>query len=317
MASAYRNFRPVDIATMPKRKLHKLWMKLAFPLTGGEPYCPRCGSVRYTHIKTRKQYRCRDCEHRYSNTSGTMFACRKLPIRDILFGIAEFQDEEDACTAHSFARKMGVSYKTAWVMAHKVRQLMFAARSNILITEDVAVDGAYFGGVLRNINVKKNRNDHRLKKFRHQNKKKVVVIVKGRITNSTILAREFVSEAEAVDWVRGCVPKDKKIFTDEANHWNSLGASHEHHTINHKQAYKIGDNDTNAAESFFSTFRVASKVYRSVSRGYFTAYINEQVWRRTAKLARSNLDRFLDVVSHIRDVVNKFRGYWQFGEMTA
>jgi transposase-like protein len=286
-------------------------MQFAFPLTGGKPYCPRCGSTRCTAIKTRNQYNCSDCHHRFSKTSGTAFACRKLSIREILFAIAEFQDEEDARSAHSLARKIGVTYKTAWVLAHKLRQMMASSCSHAEISEDVAIDGANFSGKLRNKNIKKKANDHRLKKFRDTVRKRWVVVVKERVSNSTVIARAFSDEQSSVDWIKEVVPKSVKIYSDEANHWTILGATHEHETINHKIAYKLGDVDTNTAESFFGTFRIAARIYRSISRGYFENYVQEQVWRRVAKKFASNLHRFFGLGSALSGLSSSLRGYWQ------
>ena len=313
MASSYRNFRPADISTMPKRKIDRLWMKFAFPLTDGKPYCPRCGSTRCSEIKTRKQFSCSDCRHRYSKTSGTIFASRKMGIRDILFAIAEFQDEEDGRSAHSLARRIGVSYKTAWVLGHKLRRVMAAQCSEATISRDVAVDGANFSGKLRNANIKKRANDHRLKKFRNTVSRRWVVVVKERGPIPTIIAREFDSEAASVKWITELVPDHSTIYSDEASHWTIFSATHEHETINHKEAFKIGDADTNTAESFFSTFRLAARIYRAISRGYFSHYIQEQVWRRSARKFASNFERFLAIGGFIGRADNSLRGYWQRG----
>ena len=240
-----------------------------------------------------------------------MFACRKLKIRDILYAIAEFEDEEDARSAHSLARRIGVSYKTAWVLAHKLRQMMASANAGTEITADVAVDGANFSGKLRNKNIKKKRNDHRLRKFRDSTRRRWVVVIKERASTRAIIARAFESEAESVSWIKDNVPKSVTIFSDEANHWTVIGATHEHVTINHKEAYKIGDADTNTAESFFSTFRICSRVYRSISRGYFESYIQEQVWRRSASKYASEIERFFSIGKALGGLKSEFRGYWQ------
>ena len=314
MASAYRNFKPIDILTMSKKKLDKLWLGFAFPLTVGEPYCPKCGSLRWSWIKTRNQYSCTDCGRRYSKTSGTVFAYRKLKIRKILHALAMFQNKPFAQSAPDLANEIGVSYKTAWVLAHKVRNLMAFARRNDTITEDVAVDGAYFGGVFRRQNIRTGKEaekkDRRLKHYRDEKRKKVVVAIKHRSANTTILAKEFKSESAAVQWVQSKVPMTATIYTDQGS-WNDLGLTHVHETINHKHAFKLGDCDTNTVESFFGSLRKAEDIHICISRNYFQAYVDEQVWRRSARKFTTNLDRFLDVASCIGRVVSSFRGYWQ------
>ena len=235
-----------------------------------------------------------------------------MSIRKILYAIAEFQFEADGHSAVNLAGRLKVTYKTAWVLAHKIRELMAHARKDAVITEDVAIDGAYFGGKYRPANVVKSRKDRRRRPVDCK-KQKVVVAIKARVTNSTILAREFASEKDALDWIRAVVPADVKVFTDQGSWWNALKLKYEHHTINHKQAFKLGDCDTNAAESFFGTMRVAESLYRSVSRRYFERYVQEQVWRRSAKSYGSNFERFLSLIHSSSGLQTSFRGYWQIG----
>lgn|GEM_PF-2697619 len=316
MASAYRNFAPVDIMTMPKKQLKKLWLRFAFPLTDGKPYCPKCGSLRCTKIKTRKQYNCTDCGRRYSNTSGTIFAYRKLTIRKILFAVAKFQSQQFGLSAGDFAEEVGISYRTAWVLAHKLRQLMAFARRNDKITEDVAVDGAYFGGVFRRQNIRKGKDaqkkDRRLKRYRDEKRKKCVVAIKHRSSNTAILAKEFESESAAVRWVQSKVPMNATVYTDQGP-WNDIGITHEHRTINHRYAFKLGDCDTNTVESFFSSLRRQEKIHACISRNYFQAYVDEQVWRRSACIYATSFDRFSKLAECIGGFVPDMRGYWQHG----
>jgi len=56
----------------------------------GEPYCPKCGCTALYHFKTRRVWKCKGCNAEFSVTSGTIFASRKLAIRDVLAAIAIF-----------------------------------------------------------------------------------------------------------------------------------------------------------------------------------------------------------------------------------
>ena len=58
--------------------------------TTGEPVCPHCGSLDNYTYKARKVFRCKACKRQFSVTSGTIFASRKLPVRDYLLAIAIF-----------------------------------------------------------------------------------------------------------------------------------------------------------------------------------------------------------------------------------
>ncbi|MEQ1739231.1 MAG: IS1595 family transposase [Methyloglobulus sp.] len=107
--------------TLSVRQVMELSDQQAFGLfkelrwgTGDEVACPCCGVVD-THyfIRVRKQWRCRDCGHTFSVTSGTIFAFHKLPLRVYLAAIAIYTNAVKGLSALQLGRDLGVQYKTA------------------------------------------------------------------------------------------------------------------------------------------------------------------------------------------------------------
>jgi len=98
------------------KRLHALADEQAFDLfrelrwrKGEEVICPCCGSIaRHWFIKTRLQWRCRDCKHTFSVTSGAIFAFHKLPLKDYLIAIAIFTNAVKGISASQLARDLDV-----------------------------------------------------------------------------------------------------------------------------------------------------------------------------------------------------------------
>jgi transposase-like protein len=83
--------------------------------------CPRCGSTRIVPVRSRSQLDCRDCRYRFSVTAGTLFHDSNLPLWKWLVAVALLVESEDGFPAQRLARTIGVSYKTAWSIGHRIR----------------------------------------------------------------------------------------------------------------------------------------------------------------------------------------------------
>jgi transposase-like protein len=126
------------------------------------------------------RWRCKACRKSFSITSGTLFAYHKLPLRSYLAATAIFINEVKDKSAPTLSRDLDVQYKTAFVLAHKLREAMASELKGMQIGgETVEVDDGYFGGYVKPANNKENRRDRRLAK--NQNgKRRVVVIARER-----------------------------------------------------------------------------------------------------------------------------------------
>src|SRR3569623_3096053 len=109
----------------------------------GDPFCPKCGALDLYNLPRRKMWRCKGCGCQFSVTSGTIFAARKLSIRDILAAIAIFTNGAKGISALQLSRDLDVQYKTAFVMAHKLREAMAAGDKGKQVSGDVEIDGMY------------------------------------------------------------------------------------------------------------------------------------------------------------------------------
>ena len=134
----------------------------------------------------------------FSVTSGTLFAWHKLPLKSYLMAIALFCNEVKGKSMLAFCRDLDVQYKTAFVLAHKLREAMASATKALRIGGEgrtAEIDGAYFGGHVRPENLATERIDRRLAE-NQSGKRQVVVAMRER--GGRTLTQVFASEADAV-----------------------------------------------------------------------------------------------------------------------
>lgn len=278
--------------------------------TEGVPVCPRCGSLTNYELSDNRRFKCADCRHKFSVTSGTIFASRKLPIRDILAAIAIFVNGAKGHSALQLSRDLDVQYKTAFVLAHKIREALGAVQAMAEISGEVAVDGAYFGGYVKPANRREDRKDRRRKIY--QSGKRQVVIVARELDGETATT-VAKSEADGVPFVLATVKPGSVIHADEASHWDQLHARFLTKRINHSEAYWTPEACTNMAESFFSRIRRAEiGIHHHIAGPYLSAYAAEMAWREDNRRV-SNGEQYLAATSAslAHPVSRQWKGYWQ------
>lgn len=136
----------------------------------------KCGYLHEAYfISTRKQWRCKNCKHTFSVTSGTIFANHKLPIQTYLFAIALFVNAVEGYSTLQLARDLDVQYKTAFVLAYKLRHSIIEQRNLFPLVNETHIDGTYIHTAPRPKNKKTERVDRRLKVNDNPNKRSVIV----------------------------------------------------------------------------------------------------------------------------------------------
>jgi transposase-like protein len=111
--------------------------------------CPSCG-VTQSRTSFRREgrlyWQCAGCQHQCSVTSGTVFEATKLPLTRWFLAMQLLTQAKNNVSALELTRQLGVSYRTAWLIKHKLLQAMTLAESDRLLTGRVEVDDAYLGG---------------------------------------------------------------------------------------------------------------------------------------------------------------------------
>ena len=316
LSAAARSLSPAKVMRMSDRGAENVFARLRWPGTDGKPVCPRCGcEICYDCRRSEHQprWRCKACRADFSVTSGTLFAWHKLPLKTYLMAIAVFCNEVKGKSMLAFSRDLDVQYKTAFVLAHKLREAMASAVKALRIggeAREAEIDGAYFGGHIRQENLAADRIDRRLAE-NQSGKRQVVVAMRER--GGRTLEQVFPTEADAVAAIRSRIAKGTTVHADESTAWNPLHASFSMRRINHPDGYSIDDACTNGAESYFSRLRRGELGHHHHIAGpYLARYAQEAAWREDPRRV-SNGEQVHGVAGlamRCRPSVD-FRGYWQ------
>src|SRR4029077_10377413 len=94
--------------------------------------CPQCGSQSISRITTRNQLDCNGCRTRFSVKSGTVFHDSHLPIWKWFLATYLITESRKGMSANQLKRTLGVSYKTAWYLCHRIRSAMIEANPEML-----------------------------------------------------------------------------------------------------------------------------------------------------------------------------------------
>jgi len=316
LSSRAKTLSLAQVLRLSDAEAEVLFKLVRWPETQGEPICPKCGSFAVYECRRPSgapRWRCKGCGGDFSITSGTLFASHKLPLRHYLATIAIFCNEVKGKSALALSRDLKTTYKSAFVLAHKLREAMAAEVKGHRIGGEgkvAAIDGAYFGGYVKPANFRENRRDRRL--FHNQNGKRQVVVV-AREHNGYTVPGTFLTEVSALPFILSHVEKGTIVNADEAGGWNALHSRYDMRRINHEEAYSDGNACTNDAESFFSRLRRAEVGHHHHVAGiYLNRYAQESAWREDKRRVSNGeqVKAVSGLAMKLRPSVD-FCGYWQ------
>lgn len=311
LSAASRTLSLRQIYKAGEEAAYKTFCKLRWAETDGEAICPRCGCVETYEITTRRKFKCKGCGHQFSVTSGTIFASRKMAFVDLLAAICLMVNGAKGMSMVQLSRDLDCQYKTAFVLAHKLREAMaLEVQTGEVLDGIVEVDGAYFGGHIRPENRKEDRIDRRL--AQHQTGTRRVVVA-FRERDGRVLPFVTKTEAEGVELAKVHVDRLATLSADEASHWDMLHAGWKVERINHSVCYSDNGVHTNLVESFFSRLRrMVRGQHHHVSPGYLYQYANHAAWLEDHRRESNGALAFgLVEAAMLSKVSRVWKGYWQ------
>ena len=289
----------------------------------GKAVCPHCECPTVYECRRPSgalRFRCKACRGDFSVTSGTLFAFHKMPLRNYLAAIAIFVNEVKGKSALALSRDLDVQYKTAFVLAHKLREAMATELKGMHVGgegETVEIDGGYFGGYVKPANHRENRRDRRYTK-NQSGKRQVVVVVKER--GGRTLPAVFKAEADAMGFIIQRVNPVTKIMADEASSWNALHAGFDVNRIDHGKLYSDQSGVyTNGAEEFFSRMRRAEiGHHHHIAGTYLIRYAQESAWREDhRRVANGTQVKAVATLAMAAPTSVDWCGYWQRAKTAA
>jgi transposase-like protein len=232
--------------------------------------CPHCQSKKIYRIEKRDQLLCASCEYQFSATVDSIFHDTHLPLWKWFIATVLLCESKKGMSACQIQRSLGVSYKTAWYLCHRIRAAMQEVEPRPLLGGTVEIDETYVAG----------------KKRRHRRKTQPQVVIGIRQRNGDLrLIRAKDAKSKTVkDIINGNVGGHVEvILTDESAIYpfalNQIQSA-KHKTINHTREYAHGDVHTNTVESAFSLLkRGIVGTWHKVSAKHLPAYLDEMCFR--------------------------------------
>lgn len=239
---------------------------------GGEPNCPHCGSIRVRRMKGKTQagmFLCNDCRDKFTVRTGTVMERSHVPLNKWLLATHIMAASKKGMSAAQMGRMIGVSYKTAWFLCHRIREAMDGANGDGPLGgagQIVEADETYVGGKAKN------------RAWGAIPKKQIVVslVERGGAARSFHVANVHANTLRGV--LVQNVDRASSLMTDEHKGYIRVGKEFtSHHAVNHRAAiYAEGMFHSNSAENFFSIFkRGVVGTYHHLSEAHLHRYLAE------------------------------------------
>jgi transposase-like protein len=245
-------------------------------------FCPHCGEVECTGPVSGGRpglYYCASCKKQFSATVGTLFERSHVPLNKWMAAFYAMAASKKGVSAHQLHRSLAVTYKTAWFMAHRIREAMKeGAWSGPLGGEGktVEADETFIG-----------RKPGRKKRQGAAHKHAVVALVeRGGKTRSFHVERVNAANVRKVLVTQ--VDRKSTLNTDEAIYYRTVGKEFgKHESVNHSaEEYVRGETHTNTIEGVFSIFkRGMIGTYQHCGEQHLKRYLTEFDFRYNHRTA--------------------------------
>lgn len=244
--------------------------------------CPRCGGQKHQHDTKRHTYDCAGCGYQFSVLAGSVFHDTKLPLRKWFVATYLMCESKKGMSANQLKRTLGVSYKTAWFLCHRIRAAMGAVTVHQL-NGIIEMDETFHGGKPRF----PRRDFITGRPLQGYDPKRPKAIVLGALQRAgdvriRVAPNRYREELKAFI-ASEISPDAEAVMTDEWGSYKGIVAdgNTRHETVNHsKKEYVRGDVTTNGIESVWSLFkRSVIGSYHQVSAKHLDAYLDELEWR--------------------------------------
>jgi transposase-like protein len=246
--------------------------------------CPHCGGTdpykltpKATSTKPGRKglYKCRACRKQFTVTVGTVFEDSRIPISKWLLAIHLIGSSKKGMSAHQIHRMLGISYKAAWFMMHRLRYAMRSGPLSDLMKGTVEIDETYVGA-------RQKRGTKRGRPGPDSHKTPVVALVERKTGRVRAFTLPRVTSENLKEVVFGHVDRSATLMTDDYNGYKPIGEHFAQHgvVVHSKDEYVRGENYTNTVEGFFSLLkRGINGTFHHVSRGHLGRYVDEFAFR--------------------------------------
>lgn len=240
------------------------------------PTCPHCGSctMPYDLAKTRIGLKkCRDCKKQFTVRVGTVYESSHIPLHKWLQATYLICSSKKGISAHQLHRILGITYKSAWFMCHRIREAMKEGGLPPMggDGEHVQIDETYFGK--KEVVTKLTKRG----KPSHSSKMSVVALIGQGKSRTFHVDRADAATIRTI--LAENVKKETELHTDESYLYKRVGAEYgDHKTVKHTAGEYVGRDGqhVNGCENYFSIFKRGMKgVYQHCNERHLQRYLAE------------------------------------------
>ena len=251
--------------------------------------CTRCGDMDVLELANQNRWECKGCGYQFSVTSGTIMHDSHLPLRKWFLAIYLMVESRKGISANQLKRTLGVAYKTAWYLCHRIREAMGNdPLEGPALVGVVEVDETYVGGKARG---------------RGRGYVGNKVIVAGALQRDGQLRVERIPDVRK-NTLHSFIHRTIKdqaeaVYTDELKSYLGIDtADTRHECVNHSaEEWVVGDVHTNGIEGVWSLFkRSVIGAFHKMSAKHMDRYLEELEWRFNN---RNNTHIFRDTLARI------------------
>jgi transposase-like protein len=275
------------------------------------PVCPHCGVIgeatklepkegKKTHAR-KGVWKCNSCREQFSVTVGTIFEDSHIALNKWLYAFHLLCASKKGMSAHQLHRMLGVTYKSAWFMAHRIRYAMTQEPLSSKLTGTVEVDETWIGGKRRNsatpgyqwsVSGRPKPKKGPLGNPRDNKAPVVAVLQRGGRVQSIHVERVTAENLKPI--IREMVDEAAHLMTDSGTVLKFASKERKHDTVNHRAGeyvrYEAGVCiSTNTIEGFFGLLkRGINGVYHHVGKQHLHRYLSEFDFRYNARKVSDN-----------------------------
>lgn len=246
------------------------------------PVCPHCGVVNEATMVGGKAarkgcYQCNACREQFTATVGTVMESSKVPLNKWLLATYLMSASKKGISAHQLHRTLGVTYKTAWFMAHRIREAMNPADDPAPLGGPgrvVEVDETFIGGKEANKHANK-----RLAKHDHLGGKQAVLTLVERDGRARSFHVPRVTARTLRPIIVQTADRASHLMTDGARMYPKVGREFAaHSSVDHAagEYVRMGFHHSNTVENYFSILkRGITGTFHHVSEAHLARYLAE------------------------------------------
>lgn len=279
--------------------------------------CPHCKSANVGNLsistkpgkpgqpdKVRRVWNCKSCKTQFTAKVGTIFEDSPLPLSKWLPAVWLVVNAKNGVSSYELARSLGITQKSAWFVAHRVREAIQRGGGVVRMDGVVEVDESFIGGKARNMH--KDKREKNITGTGGVNKTAVMGLLNRhseKVPVSQVIAKVVpnVRRSVLLPAIKKLVAEGAEIHTDALASYNALVPDYVHKVVDHAECYVKDGVHTNGLENFWCLLKRSIKgTHVHVAPFHRFRYLDDQTFKFNER-KQNDQGRFVNAISTAKD----------------